>query len=40
MIKLAEHVNILIESKLSSINYNADDEKNINDILEALNNMR
>lgn len=33
MFKLSENVNDLIDSKLNLINYNADDEKNIIDIL-------
>ena len=33
MIKLSEYVNILIESKLSYINYNAADENNINEMI-------
>jgi len=40
MIDLAKHINALIESKLTLINYNVDDEKNINDILNKMSLMK
>ena len=40
MIEFSEHVNNLIESKLTLVNINADEEKNINDIIMKMSTMK
>ena len=40
MIELSKYINQLIESKLTLVNFNVDDEKNINDIILKMSNMK